>query len=159
MKRLTVLLCVVTSVGYTMIARASSPRGVTPLVLSRGTFAPFHLLRDPHSLVEFEAKAKSDLDFVVRKHDYLAGGSTGWHAHPGPVFITVTFGALTFYEYDDPTCTGKLVTAGQGYLDTGRGHIGINETGDIAQDISVILAPVGMTFRTELAAPSPYCGF
>jgi hypothetical protein len=159
MKKLVFLLCVVSSVLCAMIARASSPTGVTFQLLSRGTFQPFHLLKDPQSLVEFEAKSKSDLDVVVRQHNYAPHGNTGWHAHPGPVFITVTQGTLTFYEYDDPTCTPKTVDKDHGYVDTGKGHIGVNNSDEPAQDISVILAPVGTGFRSELAAPSPYCGF
>ena len=159
MKKLIGLLSVTAVFSGAVIAWASSPVGVVPTVLARGTFAPFHLNTDPKSPVDFQAKSKSDLDIVVRKHDYAAHGSTGWHAHPGPVFITVTQGQLTFYEYDDPTCTPKIVMAGQGYVDTGRGHIGINETGQPAQDISVILAPVGGLFRTELSAPGPFCAF
>ena len=96
---------------------------------------------------------------VIRKHDYLANSSTGWHMHPGPVFITVVTGQLTFYDYDDSTCTPHVVTAGHGYVDTGHGHIGRNETAAPAQDISVILAPVGGAFRSELSAPGPYCNF
>jgi hypothetical protein len=100
------------------------------------------------------------VDIVVRAHNYLPGGSTGWHAHPGPVFITVVEGTLTFYEYDDPTCTPQVVSAPYGYVDTGRGHIARNETGQPAKDVSVILAPGnGGAFREELAAPGPYCAF
>jgi hypothetical protein len=95
----------------------------------------------------------------VRKVDYLPHASTGWHMHPGPVFITVTQGQLTFYEADDPTCTPHVVSAGQGYVDSGHGHIGRNETDQPAQDVSVIVAPVGGAFRTELPAPGLYCGF
>jgi RNA polymerase sigma-70 factor, ECF subfamily len=87
------------------------------------------------------------------------GGSTGWHAHPYPVFITVVSGTLTFYEFDDPTCTPIVVTAGQGYVDAGHGHIGRNETAQPAVDISVIMAPVGAAFRAEVPAPNPNCGF
>src|SRR5439155_14221647 len=54
---------------------------------------------------------------------YLPRASTGWHTHPGPVLITVLQGTVTFYEYDDPTCTPKVVTVGQGYVDDGHGHI------------------------------------
>ena len=75
------------------------------------------------------------------------------------MFITVTSGTLTFYEYDDPTCTPIVVTAGEGYVDSGRGHIGRNETGSPATDISVIIAPVGAAFRAELTAPGPFCDF
>jgi len=36
----------------------------------------------------FKAEAKQPIDVVVRRHDYAAGGSTGWHSHPYPVFVT-----------------------------------------------------------------------
>jgi hypothetical protein len=75
------------------------------------------------------------------------------------VFITVISGQVTFYEYDDPTCTPHVVSAGQGYVDSGEGHIGRNETGEPAVDISVIMAPVAAPFRQELTAPGPYCNF
>jgi hypothetical protein len=29
----------------------------------------------------------------------------------------------------------------------------------VERDVSVIIAPVGLAFRGELDAPSPYCGF
>jgi hypothetical protein len=95
----------------------------------------------------------------VRTHDYAPGSSTGWHTHPGPVFITVVEGEVTFYEYDDPTCTPTVVKAGQGYVDTGQGHIGLNETDKPARDVTVIIAPVGGPFRGELDAPGPHCEF
>ena len=160
MRKLIGLLCGVCVVAGVAIASwASPPSGVTPTVLSRATFAPFKVKTDASSSIDFEAKGKSDMDVVIRKHDYVAGSSTGWHMHPGPVFVTVVSGQLTFYDYDDPTCTPHVVTAGQGYVDTGHGHIGRNETTAPAQDISVILAPVGMPFRSELSAPGPYCSF
>jgi hypothetical protein len=140
-------------------ASASPPVGVTPTVLSRGSYEPFKVKTDHDSLVDFEAKAKAPLDIVVRQHDYVPGASTGWHMHPGPIFITVVQGTLTFYDYDDPTCTPKIVSAGQGYVDDGHGHIGLNQTAQSARDVSVILAPVGLPFRTELQAPGPYCNF
>ncbi len=79
----------------------------------------------------------------MRRHDYAAHSTTGWHTHPGPIFITVTQGQLTYYEFADPT-----------------GHVVRNETDQPAQDISVITAPVGGVFRTNLPAnANPNCGF
>ena len=158
MKTLVGVFCVPFVLGG-VVASASPPVGVTPMVLSRGTYEPFHVKTRHDSLVDFDARAKSPLDIVVRQHDYLARASTGWHTHPGPVFITVLQGSVTFYEYDDPTCTPKVVTAGQGYVDDGHGHIGVNQTDEPALDVSVILAPVGLGFRGELPAPNPRCGF
>jgi hypothetical protein len=85
------------------------------------------------------------MDMVVRTFDYAPGSTTGWHIHPGPVFINVVSGAVTFYELDDPTCTPRVVTAGQGYVDTGHGHIGRNESGLPAKDVTISIVPVGTT--------------
>jgi len=141
------------------IALASPPSGVTPTILARGTYDSFKVKSAPQSPVDFKAKAKSPVDIVVRKHDYAIGSYTGWHSHPGPVFITVTLGQLTYYHYDDPMCMPHVVTAGHGFVDDGRGHIVRNESGQLAQDVSVIIAPVGGVFRGELDAPGPYCNF
>lgn len=159
MKKLVSGVCAVVLVFTicAMLAWASPAVGVTPTLIGRATYEPFKVETD--SLVNFEAKAKSHVDMVVRVHDYAAGGSTGWHAHPGPVFVNVIQGEVTFYEADDPTCTPHVVSAGQGYVDTGRGHLGRNETGQPARDVSVIMAPVNLPFRSELPAPNPYCGF
>ena len=145
--------------GVVTVATANPATDVTPTLLARGTYDSFKVMGFPDGAGLFKAEAKQPIDVVVRKHDYKIGGNTGWHAHPYPVFITVISGTLTFYERDDPTCTGKVVTAGHGYVDSGHGHIGRNESGAPATDISVIMAPVGAVFRQELALPGPYCGF
>ena len=141
------------------VVLASTPSGVTPTILARGTYDAFKVTSYPAGNGMFKAEAKQPVDVVVRRHDYQPRGSTGWHAHPFPVFITVTQGTLTFYEYDDPSCTPIVVTAGHGYVDSGRGHIGRNETNELASDTSVIIAPAGGAFRIELTAPGPFCGF
>ena len=141
------------------VALASPPSNVTPTLLVRGTYEAFKVASYPDGGGLFKVEAKDAIDVVVRQHTYAAGGSTGWHAHPYPVLITVKEGTLTFYRYDDPTCTPITVSAGQGYVDDGRGHIARNEGAVQAVDVSVILAPVGAAFRSELIAPNPYCGF
>lgn len=141
------------------VAVASPPVGVTPTLLARGTYDSFKVRSYPHGPGDFKAEAKAPTDIVVRRHAYAPGSSTGWHTHPGPVFVTVVAGEVTFYEYDDPTCTPVVVKAGEGYVDTGRGHIGRNETDQPAADVTVIIAPVGGAFRGELDAPGPNCDF
>jgi len=147
------LLALAVSVAVT---KASPPSGVTPTVLARGTFDAFKVKSAPGSPVDFKAKAKSPIDVVVRRHDYAVGSTTGWHSHPGPVFITVTQGSLTFYEADDP-CTPHVVTAGHSFVDDGHGHMVRNEGTVAAQDISVITAPVGGVFRTNIDPPAATC--
>ena len=160
MKRLITVSLLLGVAGPARILMAEPAVGVTPTPIARGSYDAFHVKSAPHSLVDFEAKSKSPVDIFVRMHDYLPGGSTGWHTHPGPVFVTVVEGTLTFYEYDDPTCTPRVVSAPFGYVDSGRGHVARNEAGQPAKDVSVILAPWGGgAFRNELPAPGPYCAF
>ncbi|HEX9834035.1 MAG TPA: cupin domain-containing protein [Mycobacterium sp.] len=160
MIRIVVLLLMVGGLAGGLVTWASPPSGVTPTLIGRGTYDAFKVAADKLAYpIDFKARAKEPVDIVVRTHDYAPGSSTGWHTHPGPVFITVLEGQVTFYEYEDPSCTPTVVSAGQGYVDTGHGHIGLNETGQPAKDVTVIIAPVGLPFRAELAAPGPYCGF
>ncbi len=162
-KKRMILLTAVASVSvmatFVAITMASPGSGITGTLLARGTYPAYDLKTDPKSPIDFKAKTRDQTDVVVQQHDYAPGATTGWHSHPGPVFITVTAGQLTFYERDDPTCTPHVVSAGHGYVDTGMGHIGFNNTNTSAQDVTVAIAPVGAPFRTELDAPGPYCNF
>lgn len=158
MKRTFGLLCVLVFAAYAMMTWASTPVGVTPTLIGRGTFDAFKV-KSHNSAFQFEAEVEPEVDFVVRTNNYAPGASTGWHKHPGPVFITVTQGEVTFYEVDDPACRPIVVREGQGYVDNGHGHIGRNETGNPAKDVVVAIAPVGRPFRSELPAPGPYCAF
>ena len=158
----------VTFAALVGVTAASPPSGVTPTLLARGAYEDFKVKSIPGSPVDFQVKAKSPVDVVVRKHDYAIGSHTGWHSHPGPVFITVTQGTLTYYEWDDPNCTPHVVSADpavsprNAFVDDGRGHIVRNLSGAPAQDVSVIIAPVGGAFRSdppEFNAGNPRCGF
>ena len=103
---------------------------------------------------QVDIKSKPALDLAVQSIVFPAGGSSGWHSHPGPVFIQVVSGALTFYMSDDPTCTGMVRTAGQGYLDVGEhAHIARNETGAPAQTIVTYFAPPGAALRIDQPNP------
>ncbi len=152
------LLCVLVVGACVMRTLAAQAIGITFTPIGRGTFDAFKV-KSNNLDFKFMASAAPEVDFVVRTNDYAAGASTGWHTHPGPVFITVTEGRVTFYERDDPTCSPTVVEAGHGYVDSGHGHIGINETGSPAKDVAIVIAPVGGPFRDNLPAPGPYCAF
>ena len=157
-KRLAAGCMLLVGIAATIESRADAPKGVTLNLIGRGTYQPFTAPGDGKSL-DLLVESRRPVDIVVRMHDYAPGSSTGWHTHPGPVFITVLEGSVTFYEYDDAGCKPKVVKKGEGYVDSGRGHIGRNETGAPARDVTVFFAPVAGTFRGELAPPAGKCGF
>jgi len=147
--------------GYVIKLFATPATGVHRTLIGRGTYDRFMVNTDTNQTpFQYIAKAQPAIDMEVDTHHYDPLGSTGWHKHPGPVYITVTSGQLTFYEFNDPTCSPHVYRAGQGFIDFGNGHIGINEDPNIpASDVTVAVTYVGGPFRTELPAGNPNCSF
>ncbi len=67
-------------------------------------------------------------EVVVQQIIVSPDGQTGWHSHPGPVVVLVTAGQLSFYDGEDPTCTARIYSAGQAFVDSGQGHVHIART-------------------------------
>ena len=132
--------------------------GSTSTLLGRATFAdPDNQTFDVKRITgdwHMEIKAKPAFDIAVQSILFQPGSQSGWHRHPGPVFIQVASGTMTFYESDDPTCTPIVKTAGQGFLDVGDdAHIARNETALPATNVVTYFAPPGAVLRID--APNP----
>ena len=79
-----------------------------------------------HSDAGIKLRSKHPLDIVTQSISIAPGGSTGWHSHPGPVFVTVRAGALRIvYANDrrDRHCVGTTYTAGQSFIDRGDENV------------------------------------
>ena len=102
---------------------------------------------------EAEIKTKGWSDARVVRHHIAPGGHTGWHSHPGPVFVMVTAGTLTKYEGDDPEPT--VYPAGTGFVEEpGEVHIGRNK-GDVDLEmVSFLLIPLGEPTRIDQPDPT-----
>jgi quercetin dioxygenase-like cupin family protein len=140
-------------VGRATIARATPGSGLRDEVLGRATLPPFEIQPDESP---FGIQSEKTTDVVIHHLSFAPRGSTGWHTHPGPAFITVVLGAVTLYNGDDPKCRPHIYTAGQGFVDPGFGHVHIarNEgtvpAGVYAADLNV---PPGGLYRID--APNP----
>jgi mannose-6-phosphate isomerase-like protein (cupin superfamily) len=144
----------VTSPGLTPHFTAGS--GSMSTLLGRATFAQGANLKVKRVTGDWhvEVKAHPDLDVAVQQIVFQPGGQSGWHSHPGPVFIQVVSGTMTFYESDDPNCTPIVRSAGQGFLDVGEhAHIARNETGSTATNVVTYLAPPGAALRIDQPNP------
>ncbi len=62
-------------------------------------------------------------DTIVQQVTVQPGGFTGWHSHPGPAIVVVAQGTFTYYDGDDPTCTGFSYGPGATFVDLGQGHV------------------------------------
>ena len=165
---LTALLAGCNADAKTMAPQAKDPSTVTPAftaasgsvstLLGRATFGDpsdhnFKVKRATHHW-NFEIKANPAFDIAVQTISFPVGSHSGWHSHPGPVFIQVAVGTMTFYDSDDPGCTPIVVSAPNGFLDVGdHAHIARNESGAPAQNVVTYFAPPGEALRIDEPRP------
>jgi quercetin dioxygenase-like cupin family protein len=112
--------------------------------------------RRGRTIWKVEVEAEPALDVATQMITFEPGGHSGWHTHPGPVFISVVEGTMTFYESDDPDCQPTVRHAGEGFLDGRSGHhahIARNETALPARNLVTYFAPPGAALRSD--APDP----
>jgi quercetin dioxygenase-like cupin family protein len=96
-------LALIAAFAGTVLATGAS--GFHPTTLARGTMSePVHFNT---GAVKFQTKGSVDFVTVTITIDPL--GSSGWHAHPGVLLVTVASGSETFY---DEHCSATVHTAG-----------------------------------------------
>jgi quercetin dioxygenase-like cupin family protein len=141
------------------IARATPPKGVTSTQFAGpvGLDDIDVVSQSPtHGVI---IKTRGPSDAYVRHISIAPGGDTGWHSHPGPVFVLVTGGTATKYDADDPTFTPTDYTAGTGYVEgVGDVHIVRNEGTTNLDLVVMFLVPMGAPPRIDEPAPpgSPF---
>ena len=134
------------------VAYATSGAGVSASTPVRGTIGePFKVEIDD----VVELKTKSAMDVVDQNITIQPAGHTGWHSHAGPALIVIQSGTLTFYDGDDPSCTGAVYTAGQTFVDNGGGHVHLaRNEGAVPVALTVTyLLPAGAATRIDVADP------
>jgi quercetin dioxygenase-like cupin family protein len=143
---LAVLVLVVSS-GTT---QASPGSGFSAPWTYRATIDAHHFDSSDYKLYQ-----KDSQDVVMRQIVYAAGGSSGWHSHPGPTYVVVESGTIRLYEAADPTCTPRTFGPGQGFVELpGDVHITRNETSQMAVALVTFMdVPVGGAFRIEAPVP------
>ena len=136
-------------------ATPSSPPGtITPTPLSGPVvLGPIDVKIEDGSY-ELKLKTKGLSDARVVHFRVAPGGFFGWHTHPGPVFVMVTAGTLTYYDSEDPA-NGIDYEEGTGFVDPGGGHVhDARNEGDIDLEIvAFFLTPKGAPIRID--APQP----
>jgi quercetin dioxygenase-like cupin family protein len=152
------LLVVVLGVGlYDGSVLATPSSGLTTTILGKSLFDEIDLKAHtiPADLWQARLKTHGLSDVYVVDNKLAPGGTTGWHSHPGPSLILVVAGAVTNYTGDDPTCTGHVYTAGQGFVDPGSGDVHmLRNAGSVqAETIAVQLLPKDAVRRIDVPDP------
>ena len=150
---------------------ATPASGVSFTLINRATVAAFDARRKYQEMNflhprrenwKIELEATRMIDIVTVLFTVQPGGQSGWHTHPGPALFTISAGALTMYDADDPSCTPKHFPAGTGSIEAdtaAHSHLLRNETSSVAQTIVTFLVPVGtQSLRSDRPDPG-FCVF
>jgi len=98
-------------------------------------------------------KTRGLSDAFVQRNVVAPGGFSGWHSHPGPVFVLITAGTATVYDAADPL-TPAIYPAGTGFVeDVGNVHDLRNEGDTDLELIALALVPMGAPRRIDEPAP------
>ncbi|MCI0582325.1 MAG: cupin domain-containing protein [Chloroflexi bacterium] len=145
------ILGLVSAIASIGIVVATPGSGAVGTILSVGTL-PAELKVNTDDL---KISTRDDVQVVTQMVTIAPGGHTGWHSHPGPVFVTISAGTMTFYDADDPTCTAGTYETGDSFVDRGGGHVHIarNEGAVNLVIFATYLVPVGAAIRTDVPNP------
>ena len=145
-----ICMVLVSSLVWARPSKATPGLGVTVQLLASGN------LPEPVRVkVKDETKTNMDVTQIqTYKITIPPGAYTGWHQHGGPHLIVVAAGTLTYYQGDDPACTGVQYSVGSSILDAGlHTHFVRNEgTVDVVTYVTQLL-PENGTFRIDVPSP------
>jgi len=140
---------------YTGTTLATPPSGLSSTILAKSVFDELKLNSHtiPASDWHLNLKTEGMSDGYVVDNKLAAGGTTGWHSHPGPSFITVKSGTASFYDECD-NFTPHAYAAGTGFVeDAACVHLLANE-GNVDLEVVVVqIVPLGAPRRIDEPAP------
>ena len=135
------LLALALIVVFAGTVLATGASGFHPSILSRGTLSePVHF-----NTGEVKFQTKGSVDFVTATVNFDAPGSSGWHAHPGVVLVTVASGSLVVY---DDHCSATVHAAGSAFTESG------DDAGLVRNESTTTPAVVYVTYLVPAGTPN-----
>ena len=120
---------------------ATGSTGFHPTILARGNIG--ERVHVNTNAGEFEARGP--LSVVTATVTFDAPGSSGWHAHPGMVFVTVLSGSLVVY---DEHCSATVQAAGTAFVESG------SDAGLVRNESTTTPAVAYVTYLVPARTPS-----
>src|SRR5467141_1768486 len=125
--------------------------GFTSTLIARGNLGTFHM-QSKFNGYDVELKSHDNTDVAVSNIGIAAGGSSGWHSHPGPVLVVVKSGTITRYSADNPNCAADVYGPGTVFTEQGgQVHNATNQGAEPVVAVATFLAPQGAALRIDEA--------
>ena len=164
-----ITLVVVAAIGALVVvpALATPPSGVTnpPWSPVIGRFDGIQPMPRPMSTPGPRRTSGSAEDHCQGRHrrphpreHHRAGGTFGWHSHPGPSLVIVKSGTLSVYHA--PDCErmdyGPGSPNGSTFVDAGHDFHMVRNNGTVTAEVYVVsIVPAGFDRRIEEPNPNP----
>jgi quercetin dioxygenase-like cupin family protein len=156
MKRLWHSLPLVGAVALGVTAGIVAAQPARPVATPMATGAlpaPAHAVVVTHNATGTVARVAGVSEVRVTKFELAPGGAFPWHQHPGPVWVVVTKGTLTFYT---AACDAQPYTAGSAFFDPGDlTHTARNEGSEPVEVIATFMFPADAGPAASLPQPDP----
>jgi quercetin dioxygenase-like cupin family protein len=152
LKVFVVLAVAVCAVFLSSNAVMATPAvGFTAKTLAKGTLArPVEI-----DALGIQFSTERSTDLFVQQVDIAAGGSSGWHEHPGLVMVAVATGAVIVHV----GCkAGQQYSAGQTFVEPPLTPMLVENASSTApaQNFAAVVVPAGSAPRIELPG-APAC--
>ena len=128
-----------------VVARADPPDGFTSAVLANGTLA--QPTRINGSGIKFSTSGATTV--ITQRGEFVTGGITGWHMHPGLTVVTVKSGTVTNHS----GCHVTVLSAGQTFVEPPFTPILVPSPTGPAVVFATLVVPAGSPARIEVTPP------
>ncbi len=157
MKRVIAAVTVAT-LGFAGVAVAGHVTAVDPATVPTGFLAVHTRVADFPVSALARAVTPDGAEVYVQHVRLGANVATGWHTHPGPAIVTIVAGALTYEDAGRNTCQQQTYSAGNGFVDSGFGHVHRAIAGSAGVDFYVTyILPPGSANQLIAADPPEEC--
>ncbi len=156
------VMALATLVPFALIAvpgQASPGSGFVPSPIVNGHFGTLDVKGEKVDKWDMLLKTKDDTDIGADRLTVQPQGYSGWHAHPAPVFVTVTQGTIEWY--DAALCTARTYTVGQSFIEPALSSHNVRNPapvgGAAAEFVAIVIKPagyVGPAFRLDRTEPN-----
>lgn len=156
MKRTRILaIAGVATVCGTGAAFAAHVTEVDPGTVPTGFLAAHNKVEGIRMSSLARAVDRGRADVFIQHVRLGANEATAWHTHPGPVFVEVVKGSVTYEDAGHGECRRLTYEAGEGFFDRGGGHVHRAVAGPAGADFYpvYVLPPESATHIIPATAP------